>query len=280
MPVDPVSVSPNLRYALARAGDRNGVDFGYLLQTAMRESSLDPAARAATSSAVGLFQFVESTWLEVIKERGPALGYGILAQKVSRDADGGYSVADPRARADILKLREDPQMAADLAAAFTRTNGEYLGARFGRMPSPGELYIAHFLGARGAETFFAIGLQAPDSPAAQHFPRQAAANPSIFYDNGRPRSIRQVYRVLVSHHGDGPPAPASAQLAVQQIAGSRSPAMVEAMLPNPAMSFVSRYRQSAPAPLVPATGTATSPALDQRPTEEDFASFFNRMDAP
>ncbi|HLV85239.1 MAG TPA: transglycosylase SLT domain-containing protein [Devosia sp.] len=63
MGVQPISVPQSLAYVLTAAGDRNGVDFDYLLQTAMRESSLNPQAKAQTSSAVGLFQFLESTWL-------------------------------------------------------------------------------------------------------------------------------------------------------------------------------------------------------------------------
>ncbi len=97
---------------------------------------------------------------------------------------GDYQVSDPQARAQILKLREDPQIAADLAAAFTKSNGDYLQAKFGRMPSAGELYIAHFLGAQGAEKMFNAGLQNPDQIAANLFPRQAEANRSIFYDRG------------------------------------------------------------------------------------------------
>ena len=81
-------------------------------------------------------------------------------------------------------MREDPQIAADLAAAFTKSNGEYLQAKFGRMPSAGELYIAHFLGAQGAERMFNAGLQNPDQIAANLFPRQADANKAIFYADG------------------------------------------------------------------------------------------------
>src|SRR5690606_12130219 len=64
--VSPVaSLPPHLAYAMEAAGNRNGVDFDYLVQTAIRESSLNPEARAQSSSATGLFQFIESTWLEV-----------------------------------------------------------------------------------------------------------------------------------------------------------------------------------------------------------------------
>lgn len=95
--VKPVQVPNHLTQALTRAGDKNGVDFDYLLQTAMRESSLDPHAKAKTSSAVGLFQFIEGTWLEVLKEEGPKLGYGSLSDKIARTSDG-YEVKDAKMR--------------------------------------------------------------------------------------------------------------------------------------------------------------------------------------
>jgi hypothetical protein len=216
MGVQPISVPQSLAYVLTAAGDRNGVDFDYLLQTAMRESSLNPQAKAQTSSAVGLFQFLESTWLQVMKEEGPRLGYGDIANGIERSSDGDYFVRDAGAKANILALREDPRIAADLAAAFTKSNGDYLNQRFGRMPSAGELYIAHFLGAQGAERMFTAGLQDPDQIAANLFPKQASANKTIFYSDGQPRTIREVYRVLVSKHEAGD---TNAPFAAQQMAG-------------------------------------------------------------
>lgn len=215
MGVQPISIPQSLATALTAAGNRSGVDFEYLLQTALRESSLNPQAKASTSSAVGLFQFLEGTWLQVMKEDGPRLGYQTYADQITRTASGDYVVADAARRAEILKLRENPAIASDLAAAFTRSNGEYLRAAFGRMPSPGELYIAHFLGAQGAEKMFRAGLENPDQLAVSLFPRQASANRAIFYDReGNARTIRQVYQVLVAKHQGG-----NAAFATQQMTG-------------------------------------------------------------
>ncbi|MCP8881899.1 transglycosylase SLT domain-containing protein [Devosia sp. XJ19-1] len=214
--MQPISIPQTLANALTAAGNRSGVDFSYLLQTAMRESSLNPEARASTSSAVGLFQFLESTWLQVMKEEGPRLGYQSYADQISRTPGGDYVVADPSRKAQILKLRENPEIASDLAAAFTRSNGEYLRNAFGRMPSAGELYIAHFLGAQGAEKMFKAGLDNPDQVAVGLFPRQAAANRSIFYNReGQARTIRQVYEVLVAKHEGG----GNSGFAAQQLTG-------------------------------------------------------------
>ena len=126
MGVSPIAVPQSLAQVLNSAGDRSNVDFDYLLQTAIRESSLDPAAKAPTSSAVGLFQFLESTWLQVMKEAGPRLGYQRYADAISVDAEGDYVIRNKALRKQILALREDPQVAADMAAAFTQSNGAYL----------------------------------------------------------------------------------------------------------------------------------------------------------
>jgi len=244
MGVQPISIPQSLANALTAAGNRSGVDFGYLLQTAIRESSLNPAARASTSSAVGLFQFLEGTWLQVMKEDGPRLGYQAYADQITRTSSGDYVVADPSRRAQILALRENPQIAADLAAAFTRSNGEYLRSVFGRMPSAGELYIAHFLGAHGAEKMFRAGLENPEQLAVNLFPRQASANRAIFYDrNGQARTIRQVYQVLVAKHEGG-----NAAFVTQQMSGggTASPRTAEPPLPSrfspENMSFTGLFR--------------------------------------
>lgn len=252
MGVQPISVPQSLAYVLTAAGDRNGVDFDYLLQTAIRESSLNPQAKAQTSSATGLFQFLEATWLQVLKEEGPRLGYGEIAGQISRTGDGDYVVADPQARAQILELRKDPQIAADLAAAFTKSNGEYLEARFGRRPSAGELYIAHFLGAQGAERMFNAGLQDPDQIAANLFPKQAAANRAIFYSDGQPRTIRDVYRVLVAKHEGGEVNAAfSAQQMASQPQAPEAPVVPSRFSPAN-MSFTGLFKNEEEVP----TGTS------------------------
>ena len=243
MGVQSISVPQNLATALTAAGNRSGVDFSYLLQTAMRESSLNPSAKASTSSAVGLFQFLQGTWLQVMKEEGPRLGYAQIANEIQRNSDGSYTVADPARKAEILKLREDPQIAADLAAAFTRSNGEYLKSRFGRNPSAGELYIAHFLGAEGAERMFKAGLENPDQLAVNLFPRQADANQSIFYSNGQPRTIRDVYRTLVAKHETG----TNAAFSTQQMSGQNTgqpeqPPMVPSRFSSENMSFTGLFK--------------------------------------
>jgi hypothetical protein len=283
MAVTPISVSPSLASVLNAAGDRNDVDFNYLLQTAERESSLDPGARAATSSATGLFQFTDSTWLEVMKSEGPRLGYQQYADAIAQDANGDYVIRDPTVRAQVLALRKDPAIAADMAAAFTKSNGDYLKARFGRMPSPGELYIAHFLGPQGAEKMFDAGLQNPDKVAARLFPKEAAANPNIFYDHGQPRTIREVYKALVAGHRG--PTTLDPGYAVQQMMTGKAPA---AAAPTPGQVGVTYPVPLAP--LVPAGGNSRPVNGDANeaadipsrigPGDLDFDSMFSTAPEP
>ena len=260
MGVAPIAVPQGLAYVLNSAGDKSNVDFDYLLQTAIRESSLNPEAKAPTSSAVGLFQFLESTWLQTMKEQGPRLGYQRYADAISVSSDGDYAVKNKALRKEILALRENPQVAADLAAAFTQSNGAFLENKFGRMPSAGELYIAHFLGPQGAEKLFRAGLDNPDQIAAKLFPRQAKANPQIFYSEGEPRTIRELYRALVAKHLGTPSniAVDDSKFAAQQIAQSPNSRWPTETIPSrfdrSDMSFTSFFstegERAVPEPLI------------------------------
>ncbi|MCA1999349.1 MAG: transglycosylase SLT domain-containing protein [Hyphomicrobiales bacterium] len=190
-----------LAQPLRSAADATGVSFDYLVKTAKRESNLNPDARASTSSATGLFQFIEQTWLGLVKRQGPDLGLTDQANAIQRDGSGRYVVPEAEARQQILALRKDPALSAKLAGLFTRENRASLREALGREPSGGELYIAHFLGAGGARELITMASGNPERAAASAFPDAASANRPIFFDrNGRARSAREVYSRLVSYH--------------------------------------------------------------------------------
>ncbi|MGD9869352.1 MAG: transglycosylase SLT domain-containing protein [Hyphomicrobiales bacterium] len=192
----PVHISDAIR----KASRKTGTDFNYLLTTAARESAFKQTARAKTSSAAGLFQFIDKTWLQTLKEEGPRFGLGEYASKIFRTESGKYYVPDDKARDRILRLRYDPDVASVMAGAFTRQNADYLKEQIGRTPSQGELYIAHFLGAEGANKLITLAEDAPHQRADRHFPRAAEANRGIFYSHGTPNTVAQVYENLVSDH--------------------------------------------------------------------------------
>jgi Transglycosylase SLT domain len=188
--------------AIRQASAATGTSFNYLLATAQVESGLNPQAGAATSSARGLFQFIEQTWLGTIKQSGAQLGYGRYADAISKTSSGHYQVTDPAMRTEILKLRNDPTANAVMAGAFTKANADYLATKLGRQPSEGELYIAHFLGAGGAARLISLAAGNPNAKATDYFPHAASANSSIFYDRatGRARSLAQVRDVLTARY--------------------------------------------------------------------------------
>jgi hypothetical protein len=188
--------------AIRQAAQATGTSFQYLLATAQVESGLNPQAGASTSSARGLFQFVEQTWLGTMKQSGAALGYGQYADAITKTASGRYEVRDPAMRSAILKLRTDPTANAVMAGAFTQANAALLSQHLGRAPSEGELYIAHFLGAGGAARLISAAAANPSGSAASSFANAAQANPSIFYDRttGAARSLAQVRDVLTARY--------------------------------------------------------------------------------
>jgi transglycosylase-like protein with SLT domain len=184
--------------AIKQAASASGMSFQYLLTTAKMESDFNPTAGASTSSARGLFQFIDQTWLATFREAGAQLGYGSYADMISKSSDGTYSVADPTARKAIMKLRDDPAVASDMAAALTQSNSFRLTGMIGRRPTDSELYMAHFMGVGGAAKLIGNAEDNPQASAARLFPNAAAANRSIFYErtSGRARSVSEVYSVL------------------------------------------------------------------------------------
>lgn len=195
------SVASRIEQAFQSASSSTGTSFDYLVKTAQRESSMNPTAKARTSSATGLFQFIESTWLETVKEAGPKHGLENYADQIKRSRSGKYYVSDARVKQEILDLRKDPQISALMAGALTQKNADQLSRKIGRPPSDGELYMAHFLGATGASRLINAMESSPDMRADAVFSKQARANKPIFYHrNGTPRSMEEVYNVIVSKH--------------------------------------------------------------------------------
>jgi hypothetical protein len=187
--------------AIQRAAKATGASFDYLLATAKVESDLNPNLSMRSSSATGLFQFIEQTWLEVMKQAGGKLGFGRYADAITETRSGRYEVADPAMRAEIMKLRKDPAANAALGGVFTQQNAAILQQRIGRKPTDGELYIAHFFGPYSAAKVIRTAAANPNAEAAAMFPAAARANRPIFYDRqGNARSVVGVYQELVRRY--------------------------------------------------------------------------------
>ncbi|MBP2160560.1 MULTISPECIES: transglycosylase SLT domain-containing protein [Asticcacaulis] len=171
------------------------VDPAYFVALAGRESRFDHLAKAPTSSATGLFQFTENTWLCVLRQYGRRHGVA-ESLLIKRGWDGRCRVSSKHSRWRLLALRYDPQLNATMAALHTHDNSALLRAILGREPTSGELYAFHFFGAREGETF--LRAQA-DAIGARVTPRAASSNRSLFYSkSGRPLLVFEIERGLAS----------------------------------------------------------------------------------
>jgi hypothetical protein len=173
------------------------------MRTAGRESGMNPVARASSSSAAGLFQFVEQTWLQTLKLHGAKYGYARYAELISKGGDGRYHVNGEEARKAVMDLRMDPHAAALMAGELAADHAAYLKGRMGREPTAGELYAAHFLGPQGSAKLIEAAQTTPEASAARLFPEAAHANRAIFFTAGKPNSVLQVYDNLTRAAGSG-----------------------------------------------------------------------------
>ena len=129
--------------AIHKASSRTGADFAYLMEKASAESSFRTDIKAKTSSATGLFQFIDSTWLRTVKNYGAKHGMADAARHI----DENGKVADPVKRQEILDLRNNPEKSALMAAELASENKRIMASRTDLTPDqigPTELYLAHF----------------------------------------------------------------------------------------------------------------------------------------
>jgi hypothetical protein len=202
MTVSPITTS-RVQSAIAAASSKTGIDFAYLLGQAKLESGLQANARAATSSASGLYQFIERSWLSVVKTHGAEHGLGWAADAIT-STNGRPSVADPAMRQAILALRNNPDAASLMAAEHASDNKTALESKLGRAATGTDLYMAHFLGLGGAKKFLGALQSSPGQSAAALFPAAANANRNVFYaSNGQPRSLSDVYSRFAAKLGAG-----------------------------------------------------------------------------
>ena len=188
--------------AVRLAASRTGIDFGYLIAQARIESGLNPKAQSRSSSAAGLYQFTNATWLETVRKHGAEHG---LAWAANALKDGAAALGH-ETRTAILALRGDAQASALMAAEFAADNRDALESRLGHAVGTTELYLAHFLGSSGAARF----LKAHDSNAATSAaavaPSAARSNRSIcFAADGRARSVGEVLQRFADKLGTSAP---------------------------------------------------------------------------
>lgn len=203
--------------AIQNACKATGVNFTYMLEKAAVESGFNTNAKAKTSSATGLYQFIDKTWLSMVNQHGDKYGLEKYAAKI----DDNGNVANAKTKREILNLRKDPQIAAYMAAEFAQGNYNQLKENVGGEIGSTELYMAHFLGAGGASGFLNAMKKSPNMIGADLFPREARSNRGVFYEptTGQPRTLKQIY-AFFDKKFDG--AAATTQLAVAQPSSDES----------------------------------------------------------
>jgi hypothetical protein len=176
--------------AIRNAADKTGVGFSYLMQQASVESSFNTTAKAKGSSASGLYQFIDSTWLATVRDHGEKYGLGQYASQIS--ANG--TVSNRAVKQQILSLRNDPSISSAMAAEYAADNKQYLESTVGGEIGSTELYLAHFMGPGGAAKFLSKLQDNPNAIGAKSFAQAACSNKSVFYaENGKPRTMAEIY---------------------------------------------------------------------------------------
>jgi len=189
-----------LVHSILKAAHATGVDPVYMMTLADVESSLSPEAKAPTSSAQGLFQFIDRTWLEVVQLHAADYGFTAAAEAI-RTVDGDPVVSD-KDRAWIMNLRTDPYFSALMAGELIKDVERALQAQGERELAEAELYLAHFLGASAAVRFLEVLDQDPNMKASKLFPKAARANAGLFMEGKgrkrRPVTVAELYNKIDS----------------------------------------------------------------------------------
>ena len=201
MTVQPINTN-RIQSAIAYASSKTGIDFDYLLGQAKLESGLNAGARASTSSASGLYQFIEQSWLAVVKKHGAEHGLGWAADSIGHSSNGHLTVGDAGTRQAILQMRNDPATASLMAAEYASDNKDALEATTGRAANGTDLYMAHFLGLGGAKKFLSTMASDASATGASLFPAAARANRNVFFNrDGSARSLGDIYNRFAAKLG-------------------------------------------------------------------------------
>lgn len=226
----------NVEAAVRNAAQKTGVDFSYLMEKAAVESGYRTDIKSSSSSATGLYQFIDSTWLQTMKDHGADHGLGKYANAIQTRGDGRPYVADADMKKEILDLRKDPSVSALMAAEYTKENKEYLEETVDGNIGSTELYMAHFLGAGGASKFLNAMQENPSRTARDVFPDAAAANKNVFYDKatGKAKSLKEIYDKFASKFSENPLAKfAPAQVATETVRKQDMPDGFTTQVPMP-----------------------------------------------
>ncbi|MCE4222222.1 transglycosylase SLT domain-containing protein [Methylobacterium sp. C25] len=199
----PMKIRRHIVQTIVKAAQAVETDPVLLMAIADKESSFITAVQAKTSSATGLYQFIERTWLGVIRDFGAKYGLAQEAALVTNDANDKPVIVNQADRNRVLELRRDPYLSALMAGEMLKRDSARIAQTIGRDLSLGEIYLAHFLGPNDAESFLSKVVDKPDAAAAALLPGPARANRSIFFAahagrTGRGRHAKKVPSLSVA----------------------------------------------------------------------------------
>jgi hypothetical protein len=185
--------------AIYEVSKKTGVDFDLLLLKAILESNIGENIVASNSSARGLFQFVENTWLVLMKRYGADLGYPGYAGSIEINKKTGLAkTASQQKRKEILSLRNDPYISTYLKARQIREETSVIKCLKGASVTKTDHYIAHLLGLKLAGKFYSMissGSPLPVANLGDSQLREAARlNRQFFFNGNTPLTARQAYR--------------------------------------------------------------------------------------
>lgn len=175
------NLSPEVVQSLTERGFAASLSSQQITRNARTQkvTATDYGVTNPTSSATGVMQFTNDTWLGLVKDPATATRMGLDTAGMSD--------------AQLLELRKDPRVSVLAGAALAEQNKKALTSALGRNVTDPELYMAHFLGVGGATAFLGAQKNNPTQSAADLLPDAAASNKSVFYRNGKPLSVQQVY---------------------------------------------------------------------------------------
>jgi len=154
----------------------------YVDQVVKAESGGRANARNPNSSATGLGQFIESTWLRLFKENFP-------------------DTAKNMTKAEILAYRNNADASRALIEAYARENAGLL-QKAGVSVNEAALHLAHFLGPQGA---ISVLKAAPNTPVSSLLsPVAIRANPSILGGGATAGSVLAYAQNRAGMSGAGP----------------------------------------------------------------------------
>jgi hypothetical protein len=240
---------PDVLQSIRSASASTGVDFKFLLAQASLESGFQSDVRARRSSAAGLFQFTNQTWLEMMRAHGQKYGQGALAGQITTQPNGKLGVEDKATEKQILDLRKDVELSAHMAAELTKTNAAHLEKALGRKPGAADLHLSLLLGATGAVRFLKAHQSDAAASAAALVPAAARQNPTIFYDSGHtPKTVAAVYQRIEERLAGPMRQVAALERAAAHAQTAKAPAPSEEPIPlKPGFGLIASLPTTLPA---------------------------------